>query len=337
MFFKNNRGVSLLEVMIAAGALGILSAMVMGIVRLSGKSTAKLAQDSDVTYTVNEIYALLSDPKRCIKTFGPTAAGGNGVNPTSIISQVEVTSGGDPTNPNDITVLSEKFFSEEDNANSDSKIGNAKLQIKSYRLAGGVGESTLTITFYKKRILENDPNSDEKEEFTRMINMYTESSTASLGNMTLCRSLASADTDIWSRGEGSKIFYSAGNVGIDVEDPLFKLHVDGEVVTTETVTASSFLYDSDKNLKENIEPIEDPLDKIMSLQGVTFDWRKNGKHDFGFIAQEVRDLIPEIVRKDRSRDTLTVDYAKIIPFLVEAIKIQQEEIFELKKEINSLK
>ena len=57
---------------------------------------------------------------------------------------------------------------------------------------------------------------------------------------------------------------------------------------------------SDKRLKENIKPIESALDKAMKLQGVTFDWKQKEdsilelKEDIGFIAQDVKEVVPTI-------------------------------------------
>jgi hypothetical protein len=61
----------------------------------------------------------------------------------------------------------------------------------------------------------------------------------------------------------------------------------------------------------------------MALNGVQFDWKSNGRHDIGFIAQEVKKQIPEIVNYNTKKDIYSVDYAKVVPFLVEAMKTQQ--------------
>ena len=59
-----------------------------------------------------------------------------------------------------------------------------------------------------------------------------------------------------------------------------------------------------KRLKENIKPIESALDKVMKLQGVTFDWKQKEdvildiKEDIGFIAQDVQKVVPELIREN---------------------------------------
>lgn len=109
-------------------------------------------------------------------------------------------------------------------------------------------------------------------------------------------------------------------------------YVSGSVLANGDVTA---YYTSDKDLKTNIEIIENALSKLLSLDGVTFNWNELavGKdqniREAGVIAQQVQLVQPEAVTK---RDTgyLAVRYEKLIPLLIESIK-------DLKKEIDSLK
>jgi len=91
---------------------------------------------------------------------------------------------------------------------------------------------------------------------------------------------------------------------------------------------------SDKQYKENIKPIESALDKAMKLQGVTFDWKKSDsildiKEDIGFIAQDVQEVLPELVRKNEN-GKLSLRQQGITPILLEAIKELKAEIEELK-------
>lgn len=94
-------------------------------------------------------------------------------------------------------------------------------------------------------------------------------------------------------------------------------------------------YSSDKRLKNNIETIKSPLEKLSKINGVEFDWipkegiHENEGHDVGVIAQEVEKVIPEIVQT-RDNGYKAVKYEKIVPLLVEAIKELQAEIQELK-------
>jgi hypothetical protein len=96
---------------------------------------------------------------------------------------------------------------------------------------------------------------------------------------------------------------------------------------------------SDHRLKDNITPIPNALDKVLSISGNTFDW--NGKsekegNDVGVVAQEILEVLPEAVT---TRDTgyLAVRYEKLVPLLIEAIKEQNQNIEKLKEEIKNLK
>jgi len=113
----------------------------------------------------------------------------------------------------------------------------------------------------------------------------------------------------------------------------------GEIRATDNITG---YYSSDSRLKENIVNINGALEKVSMLKGVTFDWcedyiKERGgedgyfikKHDTGLIAQDVQQVLPEIVRKKKD-GYLGVQYDKMVGLLVEAIKELRTEINELK-------
>ena len=101
------------------------------------------------------------------------------------------------------------------------------------------------------------------------------------------------------------------------------------------VYADAFYYNSDRNLKTNIVPIENSIEKLSQINGVNFDW-KSGGSSFGVIAQEVEKVFPEAVGTN-SYGNKTVNYPLLVAPLIEAIKEQQKQIDELKLEINGLK
>jgi len=106
---------------------------------------------------------------------------------------------------------------------------------------------------------------------------------------------------------------------------------------TWTVAADVIAYGSpsDKRLKENIKPIESALDKVMKLEGVTFDWIQKEdqildiKEDIGFIAQDVQKVVPDLIRENED-GMLSMRHQGIAPILLEAIKELKAEIEELK-------
>ena len=90
---------------------------------------------------------------------------------------------------------------------------------------------------------------------------------------------------------------------------------------------------SDERLKDNIQPITEPLWKVSQIGGYTFDWNEKQDtyegHDVGVVAQEIHKVLPEVVA-ERSNGYLGVKYEKIVPLLIESIK-------ELKKEVDDIK
>ena len=108
-------------------------------------------------------------------------------------------------------------------------------------------------------------------------------------------------------------------------------------------------FSSDRRLKENIKVIQSPLNKITSINGVTFDWtkefiEKNGgedgyfmrKADVGVIAQEVIEVMPHVVA-ERTDGYLAVKYERLVPLLIESIKSLNDKIEKLENKIENLK
>jgi hypothetical protein len=97
----------------------------------------------------------------------------------------------------------------------------------------------------------------------------------------------------------------------------------------------SLSQNSDAVLKENVEDIDEALDKVKQLRGVEFNMIGNDRKELGVIAQEVEKVLPELVtEKDGIR---SVAYGNITAVLIEAIKEQQSQIDELKNQVELLK
>lgn len=101
-------------------------------------------------------------------------------------------------------------------------------------------------------------------------------------------------------------------------------------------------YDtSDERLKDNMEIIPNALDKVMTLNGYSFNWNDKQKHheagmfDYGLSAQEVQEVLPAAVKEREGY--LTVNYQKVIPLLVASNKELKSENDELKSEVQSMK
>lgn len=99
------------------------------------------------------------------------------------------------------------------------------------------------------------------------------------------------------------------------------------------VTATDFNSTSDIKLKTNIERISDPIEKVLQIDGVSFNWIGNGRPSLGVIADNVQEILPEIVTDG---DPKTVNYNGLIGLLIEAVKEQHSEINSLKERLSKL-
>jgi len=115
---------------------------------------------------------------------------------------------------------------------------------------------------------------------------------------------------------------STSNVGIGTNAPGYTLDVQGDLNVSGTTTNVS-----DKRLKSNVHMIENALEKVGKLSGYTFTM--NNKQNAGVIAQEVLEVLPEVVGGSEET-TYSVAYGNMASLFIEAIK-------ELKREIEVLK
>ena len=129
--------------------------------------------------------------------------------------------------------------------------------------------------------------------------------------------LPATDNDL-DLGSSSKEFKNGYFDGI--------LYTD-EISNSGSITSATYFYSSDAALKEDIKTIENPLEKVQALRGVSYKWKNTGRKDIGLVADEVQEVLPELVVENEHKQ---MDYGHMIGLLVEAIKEQQKEIEELK-------
>ncbi len=119
------------------------------------------------------------------------------------------------------------------------------------------------------------------------------------------------------------------------------------LIYADHVIARDLEETSDETVKENIKTLDNSLSKITRLRGVKYDLKadyfnvsdakykakltEDGKNEIGFLAQELKEVFPEVVFYDESSGLYSVSYTRLVPVLVEAIKEQQSQIEELKK------
>ena len=129
------------------------------------------------------------------------------------------------------------------------------------------------------------------------------------------------------------IFYDYNNTAfyLDPSTTGTSVNVAGDVVAYAS---------SDIRFKNNITPITNALDKLSKIGGYTFEWneishKETGKKDIGVVAQEVEEILPEIVQT-RSNGYKAVDYQKLTALLIESVKEQQFIIDDLQSRIERL-
>ena len=146
--------------------------------------------------------------------------------------------------------------------------------------------------------------------------------------------------------EGAFVAQRSSNVnlylnryGTDGDIALFRK--DGTTVGSISITSSGTTYNttSDLRLKDNIEPIADATEKLMSMKPVTHTWIADPDADavFGFIAQEMQEIVPEAVSGDPDgEEMMSMDYGRITPVLVAALQEATNEIKALKQRVSEL-
>jgi uncharacterized small protein (DUF1192 family) len=94
---------------------------------------------------------------------------------------------------------------------------------------------------------------------------------------------------------------------------------------------------SSRRWKTNIQTLQGALGKVERLRGVSYDAKADSQHNIGLIAEEVGEVVPEVVAYEANgKDAKSVDYARLTALLIEAVKEQQAQIQTLKSEIERL-
>lgn len=151
---------------------------------------------------------------------------------------------------------------------------------------------------------------------------------------------------LYNDTSGFGLLTSGGGWAVRVNFGTTTIYMPGSLNADGNITAYAA---SDKKLKENIKNIENPLEKISKINGVTFDWkddeieRRGGedghfvrKHEVGVIAQEIEKVLPEIV-STKPDGFKGVRYELLAPLLIESIKELRSKVIDLQKEVEELK
>jgi hypothetical protein len=144
-------------------------------------------------------------------------------------------------------------------------------------------------------------------------------------------------------GEIIRMNRSAGaygwSLGIDSSTSNFNFYNNGSTsVANINNSTGAYTATSDQRLKENILDSNNALEKVLQIKVRKYDWKDTEiKEDFGFIAQELFDVLPQYVHQGDENTNWGVAKAELVPVLVKAIQEQQSQIESLKAEIQTLK
>lgn len=151
---------------------------------------------------------------------------------------------------------------------------------------------------------------------------------------------AAGDMTLYHDGTNSYITNKTGALKVATETSGIAVtigHTTSVVTIGDNLTVTDTLTElSQRELKTNIEPIENILPAVLQMQGVSFDWKKNvkGKNHYGFIAEDVDKILPNLVSHNEEGKPQGIQYSKMTAVLLEAIKEQQIQIDELKAKLN---
>ncbi len=161
---------------------------------------------------------------------------------------------------------------------------------------------------------------------TNALNLYNGSAWGAVG---------SGGSSQWTTGAANVIYYNTANVGIGTATPAAALDVVGDIQYTGVITDIS-----DKRLKTNVNPLANgSLEKILKLRPVSFNMKSDlTALEFGFIAQEVEEVFPDLVKTANDNDkTKSLNYVGMIAPLVKSVQELSVMVQELKKENELLK
>jgi hypothetical protein len=150
------------------------------------------------------------------------------------------------------------------------------------------------------------------------------------GSMYITGSEGSIPLEVVSPTGSILVVSSDARIGINLTNPQYALHVSGAIFATEDVVAFS-----DARVKKNITPITNSLELIKQIEGIKFhriEQDDDAKQQIGFIAQNLNKVLPEVVIGDE-KFGYGVSYGNITALLVEAVKAQQQQIDELKMQL----
>lgn len=195
---------------------------------------------------------------------------------------------------------------------------------------GGSGFLPVNVTNHYHQYLDDPGAPLAKLNITNLAGIWIKKQTAGTNNYGIV---------LDGNGAGSDVVFGSGK-----EIKLYRDGSSGVLAITGAINSNGTVVTSDLKFKKNITQIENSLDKIIKINGVSYDWKQEEYKDmnfdsrihYGVIAQDIEKVIPELVTESNNGNK-SVAYTELIPILIEAMKEQQKTIENQKKEMEELK
>lgn len=177
-------------------------------------------------------------------------------------------------------------------------------------------------------------------------NVFTNGTSRIVGSSTMGPTAASVDSWFGPSASGygpggnrAQLFvYGLGADAAGTSSTDGGISVMGNIRLTGTIWGpGGSLIPSSRALKQNIKPLEDSLDKINEIEPVSFEWKRDGKSDLGFIVEDLNEILPEVTTKNEEGNPEGYKPHLLIPLLVKSIQELSSQVKELKEEIEILK
>ncbi len=307
----NQKGVSLVGVLVAIGIMGMITGYILQISSESMRLQNYVLVRQSILTTKMAVVELLSTRAVCAANFQNI--------PITSLPLTLVAPNGLRTAAG-VTVFT-----------PGQDLENGKYQLTAIRLANWRAQGTVGADQFKGAMdLIVDFKPAQGISLSRVIQLSVELKGFTVGQVPAneINSCASVGNDInqpWTVTASSNIVYMGGNVGIDEPNPTQRLQVNGFVL------AAGYLYPSDRRLKKDIEP-SGGLEIIEKIRGVRYRWKKSGELSNGVIAQELEAVMPEAVVTSPSGQK-SVNYSSLIAPLIESSRQLAEANRELKAEL----
>ena len=146
-------------------------------------------------------------------------------------------------------------------------------------------------------------------------------------------SLQAGNSVLGINGINGNVYATVGGVANVFVTTSTGVNVSGNISATGDVIGQNVNSLSDATLKTNVQKIENAEEVINAIDGYTFDWVDGSGSSYGFIAQLIEAILPHAVKTDPVTGIKSVNYSAVIPFLVEMVKKQGQEIAEIKKQL----